>query len=161
MWNVRLFRRRWSGHTGKTLGPEGVAAGPDGSIYIADTGNHRVRRVGPNGRIATVAVADLAVNHAIMARPRRRNSRILPGLLLGEMGRYILRIARITRFERSSPVGESLPWQETDSWLFRGWWHGHAAQLGDISKGLLWGPMGVYLLRMARITGFDASAPKG
>ena len=29
--------------------------GPDGTLYIADTGNNRVRRVGPDGIITTVA----------------------------------------------------------------------------------------------------------
>jgi sugar lactone lactonase YvrE len=37
--------------------PEGVAVGADGALYIADTGNDRVRRVGPDGVIATVAGA--------------------------------------------------------------------------------------------------------
>jgi len=35
--------------------PYGVAAGPDGSIYITDDYNHRVRRVGPDGIITTFA----------------------------------------------------------------------------------------------------------
>ncbi len=35
--------------------PTGVAAGPDGSIYIADTHNGRVRRVDESGVITTVA----------------------------------------------------------------------------------------------------------
>ncbi len=36
-------------------GPGGLAEGPDGSLYIADTDNGRVRVVGPDGRIETVA----------------------------------------------------------------------------------------------------------
>ncbi len=35
--------------------PGGLALGPDGSLYIADTGNARVRRVSPDGIISTVA----------------------------------------------------------------------------------------------------------
>lgn len=35
--------------------PRGIALGPDGSLYIADTENERIRRVGPDGLITTVA----------------------------------------------------------------------------------------------------------
>ncbi len=35
--------------------PYGIAVGTDGSLYIADTGNRRVREVGPDGMISTVA----------------------------------------------------------------------------------------------------------
>ena len=36
-------------------GPAGLAVAGDGSLYIADRGNHRVRRVGPDNTITTVA----------------------------------------------------------------------------------------------------------
>src|SRR5262249_61582338 len=35
--------------------PYAVPFGSDGSLYIADTFNHRIRRVGPDGIITTVA----------------------------------------------------------------------------------------------------------
>lgn len=35
--------------------PYGLAAGPAGELYVADLGNNRVRRIGPDGGIATVA----------------------------------------------------------------------------------------------------------
>ena len=41
--------------TAKVSQPEGVAIGPDGSLYIADTQNNRIRRVGLDGIVTTVA----------------------------------------------------------------------------------------------------------
>ena len=35
--------------------PQDVAVGTDGSLYFTDTGNHRIRKVSPEGRISTVA----------------------------------------------------------------------------------------------------------
>lgn len=40
--------------------PFGVAAAPDGSVYVADTFNHRIRRVLPDGRIVTAAGTGVA-----------------------------------------------------------------------------------------------------
>jgi RHS repeat-associated protein len=42
--------------------PTGVAVGPDGSLYIADGTTHRIRRVGPDGIITTVAGSAQAVS---------------------------------------------------------------------------------------------------
>lgn len=40
--------------------PQGVATLPDGAILIADTANHRLRIVTPDGRITAVVIADPA-----------------------------------------------------------------------------------------------------
>lgn len=41
--------------------PHGVALGPDGSVYIADEYNNRIRRVGPDGMITSVAGGHVGV----------------------------------------------------------------------------------------------------
>ena len=40
--------------------PSGVTVGSDGSIYLTDSGNNRIRRVGPDGVITTVAGTGVA-----------------------------------------------------------------------------------------------------
>lgn len=39
----------------KLSGPKGISYAPDGSLYIADTESHTIRRIAPNGVITTVA----------------------------------------------------------------------------------------------------------
>ena len=38
-----------------TLRPSDVAIDGDGCLFVADTNNHRIRKVDPNGKVSTVA----------------------------------------------------------------------------------------------------------
>ena len=39
----------------RVQGPRGIAIDDEGTLYIADTGNNRIRKVSPDGRITTIA----------------------------------------------------------------------------------------------------------
>jgi uncharacterized protein (TIGR03437 family) len=56
--------------------PTDVALGPDGSLYIAEAGGGRIRRIWPNGRIATLDIG-----------PRSADYREYAAFLLGLIGR--------------------------------------------------------------------------
>ena len=42
--------------------PSHLAMGPDGAVYLADTGNHAIRRISPDGVVTTVAGDGIAGN---------------------------------------------------------------------------------------------------
>ena len=79
--------------------PYSVSALPDGTFFIADSANHRIRRVSPDGTMATVAgtgsagfsgdggqavLAKLNTPHAVEAMPDGR-------LLIADMGNHRIR----------------------------------------------------------------------
>ena len=41
--------------TARFNSPRGVAAAADGAIYVADNGNHRIRKITPDGTVSTIA----------------------------------------------------------------------------------------------------------
>ena len=55
---------RWPGlhdgpaDTARFSYPRDVAVAPDGTVYVADSGNHRVRKITPDGAVVTVAGSD-------------------------------------------------------------------------------------------------------
>ncbi len=46
------------GRAARLSSPAGIAVGPSGSIFVADTGNHRIRRISPDGVVSTYAGAE-------------------------------------------------------------------------------------------------------
>ena len=52
--------------------PGGLAVAPDGTLYIADRFNHRVRKVSTAGTITTLAGTGCRASAATAARPTRR-----------------------------------------------------------------------------------------
>jgi hypothetical protein len=56
-----------------TRSPRGIAVASDGSVYIADTLNDRIRRVGTDGIIALSLETGFAATVAIMGQPTRHS----------------------------------------------------------------------------------------
>jgi hypothetical protein len=85
--------------------PRGVIATPDGGMLIADSGNHRVRRVDPDGRIATVAGsgADAFAGDGGPAADAQLRTPV--GLTLIPEGGYLIADRDDNRVRRVSPEG--------------------------------------------------------
>jgi sugar lactone lactonase YvrE len=66
--------------------PQGLALDGDGSLYIADTENHRIRRVSPDGKIVTIA-GTVAFGYAGDNGPATAASLLFPtGLATDQQG---------------------------------------------------------------------------
>jgi len=91
--------------------PQGVVVAPDGSIYIADSGNARIRRVGTDGIITTAAgTGDLCPNYYFQScgdgGPAAQAKLSMPrGLALGPDGSLYLSDSPLRRVRRVGPDG--------------------------------------------------------
>lgn len=79
--------------------PAGVAVGPDGTCMVADTGNDRIRTIGPDGRVATLAGSSYGFGdgHGSAARFRRPQALVVDddgSVLVADTGNHAIR--RIT-----------------------------------------------------------------
>lgn len=78
----------------------GMAVGPDGSLYFADVGNFRVRRVTPDGRIETVAGAGHLGDFVASGTPAMSASFNPLDVAFGPGGRlYIATDAQVLRLD--------------------------------------------------------------
>jgi len=82
-WHDKFGSGRFAGDGGPATkaslnGPSAVAVGPDGSLYICDTWNQRIRKVDPRGIITTIAGDGW--------RKRRGDPTLDPGRFRGDGG---------------------------------------------------------------------------
>jgi serine/threonine-protein kinase len=84
--------------------PQGIAPGPDGSLYIADTYNHVVRRVDPKGTITTFAGTEAGL--AGDGGPANRAQISLPtDVAVGPDGTVFISDSGNNRIRRVDPAG--------------------------------------------------------
>lgn len=98
--------------------PEAFAVAPDGTIYLADTGHHALRRIAPTGEVSTVAgngKPGLAEEGAMAGHsPLASPSGVVPfgaGVLLAEAGNHRIRYlgpdGRLTTVAGTGAVGRT------------------------------------------------------
>jgi RHS repeat-associated protein len=115
--------------------PAAVAVGPDGTIYIADTDNHRVRRVSADGIITTFAGTGVAGKGAPGAPPAQVALNEPQGLAVGDDGAVYIAEFRNHRVLRVEDGIAAL--------VMGGATYGTAGDGGPATQALLSGPSGL------------------
>ena len=86
--------------------PTGVAVGPDGSVYIADNANNRIRRVTSDGRIDTVAGGGIQTGNLGDGGPATQAGLEQPtDVAVGPDGSFYIADSKHLRIRRVSPDG--------------------------------------------------------
>lgn len=86
--------------------PSALAVARDGTLYVADTGNHAVRRIKPDGTVDTVAIPLEGERRPALRRP--------VGLALTRDGYLYIAASSGGRILQMTPEGELRPLQDAD-----------------------------------------------
>jgi RHS repeat-associated protein len=123
--------------------PVGLAVGPDGSLYIADEGNFRVRRVGPDGLITTFAGTGVRGFSGDGGPATAASLRIhCSGLVVGRDGSVYIADSDSSRVRRVGPDGLIATFAGTGNQGFSGDGGPAATASMAIPQGLALGPDG-------------------
>jgi len=93
--------------------PRGLAISPDGTIYVADSGNYRIRRVSPTGEVVTIAgtgVSGVVDGSGEVARFSSPYGIVWVkgALIVSEAGAQVLRQVRLK--EQNAAEGRASSW---------------------------------------------------
>lgn len=91
--------------------PRGVAVGPDGRIYVADTGNFRIRVLSPEGQVSTLAV--VGDGEPVAAESKLKGPY---GVAVDGQGRVYVADATTNAIETISPDGVVSRFGGTGAW---------------------------------------------
>ena len=120
-----------------------MAAGRDGTLYVADTGNHAVRRIKPDGTVDTLAIPLEGEVRPPLRRPT--------GLALTRDGYLYIAAGSGGRILQLTPEGEMRPLQDVDRPL-------DPQGFGSDGTVQLYGPRGIAVGRDGSLVVADASA---
>jgi RHS repeat-associated protein len=126
------------------LGPcfSGLAVGPDGTLYIADSVNSRVRRVGPDGLITTFAGTGTFGSGGDGGPAIKASLELPTGLALGPDGSLYIADSGASRVRRVGPDGTITAFAGTGTGGFRGDGGPATAAALNFPTGLAVGPDG-------------------
>ena len=91
------------GKTARFQTISGLALAPDGTLYVADTGNNAIRRIAPDGQVTTVAGDGVAGYQDGPAKQARFNGPI--GIAVDRSGRVLVADTYNDRIRRIEPDG--------------------------------------------------------
>jgi len=123
--------------------PSALAVSRDGTLYVADTGNHAVRRIKPDGVVDTVAMPLEGERRPALRRP--------VGLAVTRDGYLYIAASSGGRILQMTPEGEFRPLQDADR-------PPAADGFGPDGTLQLHGPRGIAVQRDGSLVVADASA---